>query len=122
MGTALRQATLRTVMALLLAVALLFPGPLLAAGKTVSQVKLRQQIKQILDREGYVGRYRNGQGLQRGISAYLWDHRHWLKKTNFHNSRQQEALLCLLISRGYPGFEQYAGKPSFMKNCRQLVN
>jgi len=83
--------------------------------------EVRAQVTRILDREGYIGSFRNGQELQRGISAYLWDHRYWLQKTDFHNSRQLDALLCLLIKQGQPGFESYAENRTFMGSCQQLV-
>ena len=117
----MKQTAFRAGLVLLLGILLLFPRALFAASDPGSSIPLRQQIKQILDREGYIGRYRNGQELQRGISAYLWDYRHWLKSSNFHNSKKLEVLACLMIKRGYPGFETYAESQSFMKTCQQLV-
>lgn len=117
----MKQTAFRAGLVLLLVVLFLSPWTLFAASEPDGPIPLRQQIKQILDREGYIGRYRNGQDLQRGISAYLWDYRHWLKNSNFHNSRTMEVLACLMIKRGYPGFETYAENQSFMKACQQLV-
>ena len=68
---------------------------------------VREPVSQILHREGYLGQYPNGQGLQRGLSAYLWDNRSWLKMVDFHNSRKLDAVVCLLDKKGYPGFAGY---------------
>ena len=83
--------------------------------------QVRGQVRQVLDREGYIGKYLNGQELKRGVSAYLWDHRQSLRKSDFHSSVQVDVLICLLIERGYPGFEQCAENQVFMKRCRSLI-
>lgn len=117
----MRRVVVRTVLGLL-AIMALSPCLLEAGGEPgVRAGELRKQVRHVLDREGYIGRYSHGQELQRGISAYLWDHRSWLKRSDFHNSRQMEAMVCLLVKRGYAGFERYAGNQSSMENCRRLV-
>jgi|LGVF01.2.fsa_nt_gb hypothetical protein len=69
---------------------------------------LRYILQQRLDGEGYMGDFRYGQDLARGISAYLWDNRQWLTSTDFHNARQVDVLVCLMIKKGYSEFDEYA--------------
>jgi len=78
-------------------------------------------IQDYFYQEGYLGEYKNGQGFQRGVSAYLWDNRHWFEKVDFHNYRNVDAVVCLLHKKGYPGFESYVDNPVFSQWCEQLV-
>jgi hypothetical protein len=78
-------------------------------------------LRQALDKEGYIGQFRNGQDLQRGVSAYLWDNRSWFQTIDFHNSRKFDAVVCLLQKKGYAGFDVYL-KSELVKNwCNSLV-
>lgn len=97
------------------------PKPAIADDAAAVEKSLRQSIAQVLGRVGYLGRYANGQELQRGISAYLWDNRNWLKTTDFHSLRQLDAVVCLLHKKGYPGFENHLETPAVRNFCRQLV-
>jgi len=74
-----------------------------------------------LKQEGYLGNYPHGQELQRGISAYLWDHRHWLVDTDFHRSRDTETLICLLHAKGYPQFSDRIRDRYLSGWCEQKV-
>lgn len=82
---------------------------------------MRNRLIQNLDSEGYMARFKNGQDLKRGISAYLWDNRQWLKNVDFHNSKQIDVLVCLMIKKGYGNFADYAGERSFMAWCEGMV-
>ena len=82
---------------------------------------LRQTLYTTLEREGYIGKFYAGVELQRAISAYLWDNRVWLTHTDFNNARQVDVLVCMLVKKGYGGFEEYAGNQSFMQWCDDMV-
>jgi hypothetical protein len=82
---------------------------------------LRYSLQEYLDGEGYMGDFHNGQDLQRGISAYLWDNRDWLTSSDFHNSRKVDALVCLLDKKGYPGFDAYLDAEVIKNWCDKLV-
>ena len=82
---------------------------------------LHYKLQSYFDREGYLGRFPNGQDLQRGISAYLWDNRLWLKSVDFHRSRKVDAVVCLLHKKGYPGFESYFESRVFENWCSEIV-
>lgn len=107
------------VLILLLQVSQLVLVPVAQSAAFNSEIRTRMQ--QVLQRDGYIGKYRNGQDLQRGMSAYLWDHRHELKTVEFHNSRQVDVLLCLLIKKGYAGFEQCLNDRAFMNRCSAVL-
>ena len=80
---------------------------------------VRYILQQRLDDKGYMGDFRSGEDLARGISAYLWDNRHWLTSTDFHNARQVDVLICLMKKKGYPEFNEYAAE---IKDwCNQTV-
>lgn len=81
----------------------------------------RTLLTACLKQEGYLGDYPHGQDLQRGISAYLWDHRHWLVATDFHRSRDTETLICLLSAKGYPQFSDRVKDRSLRSWCEQTV-
>lgn len=83
--------------------------------------EVREAIIQNLVKEGYMAHFSNGQDVQRGVSAYLWDNRQQLKEVDFHNARQADVLVCLMIKKGYGGFESYAEDQSFMDWCKKMV-
>jgi hypothetical protein len=83
---------------------------------------LQQTLYTTLEREGYIGTFYAGVELQRGISAYLWDNRVWLVNTDFNNARQVDVLVCLLVKKGYGGFQEYAENQSFMNWCGDMVH
>jgi len=92
------------------------------AGHPLSvEQNLRQTLYNTLEREGYIGSFPAGVELQRGISAYLWDNRQWLVKTDFSNARQVDVLVCVLVKKGYGGFQDYAANQSFMTWCGDRV-
>jgi len=116
--------------------AMIFGGVLLASlGLLVTEIwagapeghplsieqKLRQTLTHTLEREGYIGTFYAGIGLQRGISAYLWDNRSWLVRTDFSNARQVDVLVCLLTKKGYDGFQSYIADQSFEHWCETMV-
>jgi len=82
---------------------------------------MRSALQQHLDDEGYLCAFPNGQGLQRGISAYLWDNRSWLKMTDFHNSRKIDVVVCLMYKKGYPGFDAYMANADDNNWCERIV-
>lgn len=92
-----------------------------AAQPDSSAGEIRVRLEQVLRSEGYIGQYRNGQDLQRGMSAYLWDHRQELKTVEFHNSRQVDVLVCLLLKKGFAGFEQCITNRAFMNRCSAIL-
>ena len=96
-------------------------GSVSAGDPVTSEQWLRGRVSQVLHREGYLGQYPNGQGLQRGLSAYLWDNRSWLKMVDFHNSRKLDAVVCLLDKKGYPGFADYLESAVGKKNWCNLI-
>jgi len=84
--------------------------------------ELQGKLMGTLEREGYIGSfYAAGIELQRGISAYLWDNRSRLKTVDFHNARDVDALVCLLMKKGYKGYDDYADNEEFMTWCNTLV-
>lgn len=87
----------------------------------VSAGELTARVRQALDREGYLGSFRNGQDLQRGLSAYLWDNRNWLQKVDFHNLRSFDVAVCLLQKKGYAGFDDYLKNELVINWCNSLV-
>lgn len=93
----------------------------LAAAAGDSPQQTRSFLATCLKQEGYLGDYPHGQGLQRGMSAYLWDHRHWLINTDFHRSRDAEALICLLHAKGYPQFAEQLKNEHFRAWCELTV-
>ena len=82
---------------------------------------LRYALQDHLAEDGYMGKFYNGQDLQRGISAYLWDNRSWLKNVDFHNSRNVDAVICLLHKKGYPGFDGYLSSEVVSTWCNQIA-
>jgi hypothetical protein len=83
--------------------------------------ELRETLVRTLEREGYVGKFRNGQDLQRGLSAYLWDNRNWLHVIDFNHSRQVDVVVCLLHKKGYPGFADYLNSEIVKNWCDNIV-
>ncbi len=83
--------------------------------------EVREAIIQNLAAEGYMARFPNGQDVQRGVSAYLWDSRQWLKEVRFNNARQVDVLVCLMIKKGYGGFAYYEENQSFIDWCGKMV-
>ena len=83
--------------------------------------ELRATLQRHLEHQGYLGRFPHGQGLQRGISAYLWDHRHELALDQITRRQQQDAVFCLLVKKGYPGLETLAADGDFVRTCRILT-
>lgn len=65
--------------------------------------------------------FENGQDLQRGVSAYLWDNRQWLQQVDFHNARQIDVLVCLMIKKGFGGFVNYAENKDFISWCEKMI-
>lgn len=92
-----------------------------AADSVTTDRKLRQEIVKVLDHEGYLGQYPNGQDVARGISAYLWDNRQRLITVEFHNARKIDVLVCLMVQKGYPEFIAYANNPGFMSWCNRML-
>ncbi len=86
-----------------------------------SAAEWRATVMKHLDREGYLGDFRNGQGLQRGISAYLWDNRHALETLEIPRQQEFDALICLLFKKGYPGFETLVKNPDFHRRCEKTT-
>lgn len=82
---------------------------------------IRESMRKILAREGYIGKFANGQEMQRGVSAYLWDNRTQLGNSKFHRSKDVDAALCLMLSKGYPGLKTCADNKNFTDWCRQIV-
>ena len=70
---------------------------------------------------GYIGHFPHGQELKRAVSAFLWDHRAWLKETGFHPQRDTDVAICLLAEMGYPGFTTFLQKRPQNVNCTQVV-
>ncbi len=81
----------------------------------------RQTVISHLDREGYLGTFRNGQGLQRAIAAYLWDHRNELRVEQISRAGQHDAAICLLMKKGYPGFDAFAKEDGFHRRCEKMT-
>lgn len=86
-----------------------------------SGVDVRERIIQNLTREGYMANFSNGQGFQRGVSAYLWDNRHWLKNVKFNNAKQVDVVICLMNKKGYGNFSAHAAEQTFMKWCEGML-
>ena len=111
----------------LMPVLLLLPlaGICSAAGseppRAASAEKLSVRLQRILEREGYIGQFRNGQQLQRGVSAYLWDNRRMLKQTDFHAAKQVDVLVCLLLDKGYDNFAEYGDNKPFTDWCGKMI-
>jgi hypothetical protein len=104
---------------ILLAQAALAGGPV---GHTDTlEGDLRYALQDYLADQGYMGKFYNGQDLQRGIAAYLWDNRSWLKNVDFHNSRNVDAVICLLHKKSYPGFDGYLNSEVVSNWCNQTV-
>ncbi len=82
---------------------------------------LRHRLQQALNREGYIGSFPNGQELQRGVSAYLWDNRNWLQSVDFHSTRQLDVTACLLHKKGYLGFSAQLKGANGGNWCDNLV-
>lgn len=93
--------------------------PVAAADNNLQQTA--SLLATCLKQEGYLGHYPHGQDLQRGVSAYLWDHRHWLVDTDFHRSRDSETLICLLHAKGYPQFSERMEEKRFRDWCERTV-
>lgn len=91
------------------------------AGPSQVDGNIRERVTQVLEREGYLAHFSNGQDLQRGVSAYLWDHRQSLKSVDFHNAVQVDVLVCLLINKGYPGFNKCIENKAFMGRCQGFL-
>ena len=83
--------------------------------------KLRRVLEKNLNSSGYLGNYPGGQGLERGISAYMWDNRNWLKSTEFSKPRTVDALICLMHSQGYPDLESYMNNERFKNWCNEVI-
>ncbi len=84
-------------------------------------VELRRTISRHLDREGYLGRFPNGQDFDRAVSAYLWDHRTELRTIDFPHQQKHEVLICLLLAKGYPGFDRQAASKDFRRWCEKMT-
>jgi hypothetical protein len=82
---------------------------------------VREGIIQNLTREGYMAHFSNGQGFQRGVSAYLWDNRHWLKNVSFNNAKQVDVLICLMSKKGYGNFSTHVAEQTFMNWCEGML-
>ncbi len=82
---------------------------------------LRNVLQENLNGSSYMGSYPDGRDLERGISAYLWDNRNWLRSTDFPKSRTVDALICLMNRQGYPGFETYMDNESLRNWCDKIV-
>jgi hypothetical protein len=110
---------------LLLVLMLAFSGVAIAgapAGHLESvDAEIRDSIIQNLASEGYMARFPNGQDVKRGVSAYLWDHRKALKNVEFHNSRQLDVLICIMIQKGYGNFPDYDTDQTFLSWCGQML-
>ncbi|MDX2480667.1 MAG: hypothetical protein QNK24_10060 [Desulfuromusa sp.] len=91
-------------------------GPTLNSG-----VVVREGIIQNLTKEGYLAHFSNGQGFQRGVSAYLWDNRNWLKNVNFNNAKQVDVVICLMNKKGYVNFSAHATEQTFMNWCEGML-
>ncbi len=83
---------------------------------------LRLQLTRLLDAEGYLGKFRNGQHFSRAASAYLWDNRSALKQVDFHDELKIDVLTCLMQSRGYPGLDKYTDSQSFKQFCTEVLH
>jgi hypothetical protein len=83
--------------------------------------KLRNVLEKNLNLSGYMGSFPEGRDLERGISAYMWDNRHWLKSTEFPRPRTVDALLCLMHRQGYPDLESYMDNERLRNWCDEVV-
>ena len=106
-----------TLLVLLLLVSLTFS----AAGGQTENRDVRKRVTQVMEQEGYLGQFANGQHLQRAISAYLWDQRLWLQRVDFSRAAEVDVLVCLLIKRGYAGFDDCAENRNFMLRCQDYL-
>ena len=80
---------------------------------------LRHIVEQRLDDRGYMGDFRYGNSLARGISAYLWDNRQWLANMDFSDARQADVMVCLMTKQGYSEFDEYAD--AIKDWCNQII-
>lgn len=55
------------------------------------------------------------------ISAFLWDNRDWLVDTDFPESRNVDAVICILHKMGYPEFDRYLYTDVVIDWCNQTV-
>jgi hypothetical protein len=83
--------------------------------------ELRDVLQENLNRRGYMGNYPDGRDLERGISAYLWDNRNWLKSTDFSKPRNVDALICLMHRQGFPDLETYMDNERLKNWCVEVV-
>ena len=111
---------------LLLAILLLCPVAAFPAqvkgSEELSAGEIRSRLQQNFEREGYLGQFRNGQQLQRAVSAYLWDNRQKLKIFDFHNAKQIEVVICLMIDKGYGNLEEYSSDRTFVTWCGKMLD
>jgi len=118
----MKKSFVQRSVALALAALLFCLQPVCVVSAAESQAgDLRELLQHALSREGFIGSYQNGQDLQRGISAYLWDNRNWLQRIDFHNARQIDAVVCLLDKKGYPGFAASLKSEVSRSWCDNLV-
>ena len=113
---------MKTVQSVLVLLGILLLGlPGLSVAEESSAVELRNTLSRHLDREGYLGRFPNGQDLDRAVSAYLWDHRHELRSVDFPHQQKYEVLICLLLAKGYAGFSRQAAAEDFNRWCGKMT-